>query len=91
MEIIEGIDDERSTKSFCGIDIFTWADWDEVYTGCLQFYNVIFCMSSMEKYNGSTVTRNLEGVLSIYSENGEIIWSDYIIAIPEVLKELKSR
>ena len=91
MEIIEGIDDERSTESFCGIDIFTWDDWDEVDTGCLQFYNVIFCMPSMKKYNGSTVTRNLEGVLSIYSENGEIILSDYIIAIPEVLNELKGR
>lgn len=90
-DIIEGIDDERNTESFCGIDIFTWKDWDEVDVGCLQFYDVLFCMPSMKEYNSYTVTVNLGGVLSIYSDNGGIIWSEYITAIPEVIKELKRR
>ena len=83
-----------NVEKFCGIKIFEWEEWDDIDIGELQFYNVKFLLSSMEKYNeiiGITVTRNLDGKMKIYNDDMKVIWNGYITDIPEVMEELNNR
>lgn len=83
-----------NVEKFCGIKIFEWEEWDEIDIGELQFDNVKFLLSSMEKYNeiiGITVTRNLDGKMKIYNDDMKVIWDGYISDIPEVMEELNNR
>lgn len=83
-----------NVEKFCGIKILEWEEWDDIDVGKLQFYNVKFLLSSMEKYNeiiGITVTRNLDGKMEIYNDDMKVIWDGYITDIPEVMEELNNR
>lgn len=64
---------ERTEQNFLGKLLFTYVDWDEIEVAFLQFYNVEFPFPSMQKYNGCTVTLQLDGTMEIYNENG-IVW-----------------
>jgi len=80
----------KNTEKFCGIDIFSWEEWDEVDTDTIQFYNVEFLLPSMVRFNGKCVTKSFEGKLEIYDKEN-IIWSRWITDIPEVMQKLNNR
>ena len=83
------IQNERNTQKFCGKDLFTWDEWDEIDTGELQFYNVEFCIDSMKEFNGMTAVLTIEGQLDIFAEDesGKQIekWSGFVTDIPGFL------
>ena len=78
----------RNEETFCGEVIFDWSEWEDIDTGAFQFYNVNFPFESMRKYNGSDVFYTLEGQLEIYNEDSELVWSGWIIDIPELKEKL---
>jgi hypothetical protein len=70
------------------IPIFSWDAWEESDINQLVFYNAIFKYPSMEKYNGKDVGLDRNGLLEIYDDNGNIIFSDFVINIKEYREEL---
>lgn len=74
-----------------GIVIFLWKEWDEIDTGCSQFYDVEFPFKSMEKYNGMDTSFNDEGELSVTDKAGNIVWEGYACQIPEFMDEVKAK
>lgn len=81
---------KRNEEKIFDIIIFLWEDWDEIDTGYLQFYNVEFPFESMKKYNGLDVSLNMNGEMSITS-NDEEVWKGFSIDIPEFLEEMKKK
>ncbi len=74
-----------------GIVIFLWKEWDEIDTGCSQFYNVEFPFESMEKYSGMDTSFSNEGELSVTDKAGNIVWEGYACQIPEFMDEVKAK
>ena len=74
-----------------GVVIFTWDEWDEVDTGCLQFYNINFSFESMKKYNGMDASLDMDGELSITEKDGDCkeVWKGYLTEIPEFMAEIR--
>lgn len=74
-----------------GVVIFTWDGWDEIETGCLQYYTVSFPFESMKKYNGMDASLDMEGELSITEKNGECkeVWKGFVSDIPEFMEAIK--
>lgn len=70
-----------------GVVIFTWDEWDEIDTGCLQFYTVNFPFDSMKKYNGMDASLDMDGELRITEKDGECdeLWKGYVSEIPEFM------
>lgn len=83
----------RNEQKIFGITIFTWEDFDKIEIGFLQFYNVQFPYESMKKYNGSDVSLDMNGEITIYSDNEESaeLWKGFAIEIPEFLEEFKKK
>lgn len=44
----------------------------------------------MQKFNGMCITRSLEGWFEVYDDEGDIVYEDFIINIPE-FKEMLSK
>lgn len=78
----------RNEQTFCGEVIFNWSEWEDIDTGAFQFYNVNFPFESIKKYNGTDVFYTLEGQLEIYNENSEVVWSGWVMDIPELKEKL---
>lgn len=78
----------RSTEGFCGIALFTWADFDVIDEFTNQYYNVEFPFESMRQYNGMTVCYTTIGELSIYDESDNLVYDEWIMEIPELREEL---
>lgn len=70
-----------------GVVIFTWDEWDEIDTGCFQYYAVNFPFESMKKYNGMDASLDMEGELSITEKDGEFkeVWKGFVSDIPEFM------
>ena len=83
-------ENKKIIQTFCGKELFTWDEWDEIDTGFFQFYNIEFCIDSMKKYNGMSVSFNLEGELEIYDKDGNIKWTGWVIDIPGFLEKPES-
>lgn len=89
--------ENKNIQRFCGIDIFSWGEWDEVEVGSMMFYNVEFCVDSMKKYNGNHVYFGNDGKIEIYNDSVDftseeyVLFSGYVSDIPEVLNELNCR
>lgn len=83
----------RCEQKIFDITVFTWECWDELETGFLQFYDVEFPYESMKKYNGSDVSLDMNGEITIYSNDEESaeLWKGFIIEIPEFLEELEKK
>ena len=83
----------RNEQKIFGITIFTWEGWDEIETGFLQFYNVQFPYESMKKCNGSDVSLDMNGEITICSDNEESaeLWKGFAVEIPEFLEEFKKK
>lgn len=77
----------RNLETWCGVGLFNWENWDEWDTGVLFFYDVIWELDSMKKYNNCDLSINMNGSLNIYGGDEEI-WSGYIIEIAEVKERL---
>lgn len=74
----------RSVETFCEVPIFTYDGWDPVEEGHLCFYNVMWNIEAMKKYNGRCVDRMLNGMIAVYSENGGIEFTCYPCDFAEV-------
>lgn len=89
--------ENKNIQRFCGIDIFSWEEWDEVEVESMMFYNVEFCVDSMKKYNGNNVYFVNDGKIEIYNDSVDftseeyVLFSGYVSDIPEVLNELNCR
>lgn len=83
----------RSNFEFLSFPIFSWDGWDSGDEGTLTFYDVHFLLPSLEQYNGKTVDFENTGKLSIYDndEDATLLWSDYVVAVPEFMEVLKIR
>lgn len=83
----------RIEQKFFDIIVFSWESWDEIETGFLQFYNVKFPYESMKKYNGSDVSLDMNGEMSITSTDEECkeLWKGFAVEIPEFLKEINKK
>lgn len=81
------------TEQFCGVDIFTWEQYDIIDTDNFYFYNVKFLLPSMQKYNGMDVSRWFDGKMEIYSRDNtdQVAWSGYVTDIHEVMEALDNR
>ena len=74
----------RSQQKFLGQLLFTYDGWDDLEIGYLQFYNVEFPFESMKKYNGDTVTLQVDGTMKIYKDDhGKPSWSGFPTDIEE--------
>lgn len=83
---------EIGIEKFCGIDLFIWKEWDMIDNGSFYFYDVIFCMESMRKYDGCDVLRQMDGTMEIYAEEGKkVVWTGFVTDIMEVMVKLSSR
>ena len=82
---------ERNVQKLFDIPLFYWEEWDEIETSFLQFYNVNFLFSSMEKYNGMDVSLDMNGELAITDSSGDEVWKGFACAIPEFRRELNAR
>lgn len=82
---------ERHTESFCGIDLFTYADYDDIETDEIYFYNVSFCSPTfMREYNGMNVSRFMDGRMKIW--NGEeVVWDGFVTDIPGFVYRLNQK
>lgn len=86
------MENKTNIEQFCGIDLYSWKEWDEMDIGNLYFYNVQFLVPSMTKYNNMDVSRLFDGRMEIYGgENEEPVWSGYVTDIQEVMEELNKR
>lgn len=83
----------RNKEKLFNILVFYWEGWDEIETGFLQFYNVEFPYESMKKYNGCDVSLDMNGEITIWSDNEEIaeLWKGFAVEIPEFLEEFKKK
>lgn len=82
---------ERNVQRLFDIPLFYWEEWDEIETGFLQFYNVNFLFSSMEKYNGMDVSLDMNGELAITDSDGNEVWKGFACEIPEFLQGVNER
>lgn len=80
----------RYTESFCGIDLFTYTDYDDIEMGEIVFYDVLFNFKSMKKYNGMTVSRFMDGKMKIWSGE-EAVWDGFVTDIPGVVYRLNQK
>lgn len=86
------MENKTNIEQFCGIDLYSYKEWDAMDTDNLYFYNVQFLVSSMTKYNNMDVSRLFDGRMEIYGgENAELVWSGYVTDIQEVMEELNKR
>ena len=86
------MENKTNIEQFCGIDLYSWKEWDLMDTDNLYFYNVQFLVPSMTKYNNMDVSRLFDGRMEIYGgENEEPVWSGYVTDIQEVMEELNKR
>lgn len=86
------MENKTNIEQFCGIDLYSYKEWDLMDTDNLYFYNVQFLVPSMTKYNNMDVSRLFDGRMEIYDgENEEPVWSGYITDIQEVMEELNKR
>lgn len=89
--------ENKNIQRFCGIDIFSWENWDEVEVGSMMFYDVEFCVDSMKKYNGNYLYFGNDGKIEVYSNSidntnkAHTLFSGYVSDIPEVFHELYNR
>lgn len=83
---------EIGIEKFCGIDLFIWKEWDMIDNGSFYFYDVIFCMESMKKYDGCDVLRQMDGTMEIYAEEGKkVVWTGFVTDVAEVAAKLSDR
>lgn len=91
---------KRTQETLFDIPIFTWEDWDIVFTDTFQFYNVEFPFDSMKQYNGCDVSKDSNGYLTITKigeeiENSfyktEVVWEGFVCEIPEFIEELNKK
>lgn len=83
---------EINIEKFCGTDLFIWKEWDMIDDGSFCFYDVIFCMESMRKYDGCDVLRQMDGTMEIYAEEGEkVVWTGFVTDVAEVAAKLFGR
>lgn len=79
----------RNIEKMFGIPLFSWEDWDETDSiNEIILNNVEFVFPSMKSYNGMSVLMGFDGSLKIYNNEGEIVWSAYIIDIPEFREQI---
>ena len=89
--------ENKNIQKFCGIDIFSWKEWDEVEAGSMMFYDIEFCVDSMKQYNGNYLYFGNDGKIEVYSDSiddtnkAHTLFSGYVSDIPEVLNELNCR
>ena len=91
MTIFNEEENKINTEKFCGINIFTWKEWDSLDVDVFCFYKVNFFMDSMQKYNNCSVVRELNGTMKIYDKENNIIWTGYVTDIKEVMTELNKK
>lgn len=83
---------EMNMEKFCGINLFTWKNWDVIDDGSFYFYDASFCMESMKKYDGCGVLRQMDGTMEIYTEDGQkVVWTGFVSDIAEVAAKLSGR
>lgn len=86
------IEMEMNIEKFCGINLFTWKEWDMMDGGGFYFYDVSFCIESMKKYDGYDVLRQMDGTMVIYAEEGEkVVWTGFVTDVSEVAAKLSGR
>ncbi len=73
----------RPVETLFDIDLFLWADWNQIFEDTLKFYDIEFKLYSMKKFNGMTCTRDLNGKLTIFNNENNIVFDDFIINIDE--------
>ena len=85
-EEIEAYEDNRTTETFCGVELFKWRECDINDNDEIQYYDVEFCINSMKKYDGSTVVKYMDGRMEVWNNDaGEIDWEGYTTDIYEVM------
>mgnify|MGYP007005801182 CR=1 FL=1 len=52
---------EMKAEQFCGVNLFTYEDYEQIVDDGIYFRNVQFCLDSMKKYDGMDVYRKIDG------------------------------
>lgn len=78
----------KDTYSIFGIEVFETNGWYAVDYGILTFYDVKFLFDSMKRFDGCDVDISLNGEIEIYNQNGNKLYSGYLIDIPELKSKI---
>lgn len=80
---------EMKAERFCGVNLFTYEDYEQIVDDGIYFRNVQFCLDSMKKYDGMDVYRKIDGTFEIYGNNGKTdVWAGYVIDIDEIAEKI---
>lgn len=80
---------EMKAEQFCGVNLFTYEDYEQIVDDGIYFHNVRFCLDSMKKYDGMDVYRKIDGTFEIYGDNGKTdAWAGYVIDIDEIAEKI---
>lgn len=80
---------EMKAEQFCGVNLFTYEDYEQIVDDGIYFRNVQFCLDSMKKYDGMDVYRKIDGTFEIYGDNGKTnAWAGYVIDIDEIAEKI---
>lgn len=80
---------EMKAEQFCGVNLFTYEDYEQIVDDGIYFRNVQFCLDSMKKYDGMDVYRKIDGTFEIYEDNGKTnAWAGYVIDIDEIAEKI---
>lgn len=80
---------EMKAEQFCGVNLFTYEDSEQIVDDGIYFHNVRFCLDSMKKYDGMDVYRKIDGTFEIYGNNGKTdVWAGYVIDIDEIAEKI---
>lgn len=80
---------EMKAEQFCGVNLFTYEDYEQIVDDGIYFRNVQFCLDSMKKYDSMDVYRKIDGTFEIYGDNGKTdAWAGYVIDIDEIAEKI---
>lgn len=83
------MESEMNMERFCGVNLFTYEDYEQIVDDGIYFRNVQFCLNSMKKYDGMDVYRKIDGTFEIYGDNGKTnAWAGYVIDIDEIAEKI---
>lgn len=82
---------EKYTESFCGIDIFTYTDYDDIDMDEVYFYNISFLFPvSMRKYDGMNISRFMDGRMKVWNKE-DLVWDGFVTDIPGFVYRLNQK
>lgn len=80
---------EMKAEQFCGVNLFTYEDYEQIVDDGIYFRNVQFCLDSMKKYDSMDVYRKIDGTFEIYGDNGKTdAWAGYVIDIDKIAEKI---